>query len=118
MLSNTKLHIEPIPRPEWSPLPHDGCSGVEGKVLLRASSLSLALLKFEPDGTIHEHPTQIEIDVICLEGQGMTSVAGESAPIKAGEKVRWPANVPHRLWTEGTAMTALMVEHTAEPTQD
>ena len=26
--------IQPIPRPEWSPLPFEGCRNVEGKVLL------------------------------------------------------------------------------------
>ena len=28
----------------------------------------------------------------------------------AGELVRWPKDVPHRLWTEGTPMTTLMYE--------
>ena len=70
--------IKPIPRPAWSPLPHDGCPGVEGKVLLKQEHLSLALLRFEPNGTIHEHPADINIDVICLGGQAIVNPAGES----------------------------------------
>jgi len=106
-----KPAIKSIPRPEWSPLPFDGCSGVEGKVLLKQEQLCLAILRFAPNGTIHEHPADIDIDVICLEGMGMTSVDGNLAAIKAGEQVRWPAGHPHRLWTEGSEMTTLMVEY-------
>jgi len=103
--------IQPIPRPEWSPLPFDGCHNVEGKVLLRQTHLSLALLRFSPGGTIHEHPADIDIDVICLEGHGMTSVGGIAAALHASEQVRWPAGVAHRLWTEDSAMITLMVEY-------
>jgi quercetin dioxygenase-like cupin family protein len=105
------LEIQPIPRPEWSPLPYDGCIHVEGKVLLRQPRLSLALLRFAPGGTIHEHPADIDIDVICLEGHGMTSVDGIAAELHASEHVRWPAGLPHRLWTEDCQMITLMVEH-------
>jgi len=44
-----------VPRPEWSPLPLEGCSHVEGKVLLKREGLKLALLRFQPGGTIDEH---------------------------------------------------------------
>jgi hypothetical protein len=53
---------QPIPRPDWSPLPYEGCVGVEGKVLLRSPTLALALLRFAPGGTIHEHEAPIDID--------------------------------------------------------
>lgn len=106
-----KLQIRPIPRPEWAPLSHQGSHGVEGKSLLRLDGLSLALLRFQPGGTIHEHATDIDIDVICLEGQGLTSLAGETAALHAGEQVRWPSGIPHRLWTDTGHMLTLMVEH-------
>lgn len=105
------LHIQPMPRAEWTPLPYAGCRGVEGKFLLRNAQLSLALLRFQPDGVIHEHSAGIEIDVICLEGQGKTSVADEIADLRAGEQVRWRAGIPHRLWTESDTMLTLMVEY-------
>ncbi len=69
------------------------------------------MLRFRRHGTIHEHPAEHDVDVICLEGQGMTSVGSERAAIRAGERVRWPANVSHRLWTEGDEMVTLMIEH-------
>jgi quercetin dioxygenase-like cupin family protein len=104
-------NIPPIPRPEWSPLPFEGCQTVAGQVLLRQTHLSLALLRFALGGTIHEHPADIDIDVICLEGHDMTSVRGIAAELHAAEQVRWPAGVAHRLWTEDSTMITLMVEH-------
>jgi quercetin dioxygenase-like cupin family protein len=81
-----------------------------GKVLVRGDDFFIAMLRFEPDGTVHEHPGPTDTYVMCIEGEGWTSVAGERAQIRAGELVRWPKDVPHRLWTERTQMTTLMYE--------
>jgi quercetin dioxygenase-like cupin family protein len=108
---NMPLDIQPIQRDGWTPLPMDGCRNVWVKMLMKLDHLGLALLRFDPDGTIHEHPAGIVIDVICLEGAGMVSVGGEQAPLRAGERIRWPAGIPHRLWTTDTNMLTLMVEH-------
>jgi quercetin dioxygenase-like cupin family protein len=70
------------------------------------------MLRFARDGTIHEHAGPNDTIVVCLEGEGLTSVAGETSPLRAGQQARWPKDVPHRLWTEGTAMVTLMVEGT------
>jgi quercetin dioxygenase-like cupin family protein len=107
--------IAPVPRPDWTPLPYEGCVGVEGRVLVREDDFFVAVLRFSEHGTIHEHPGPNDTIVVCLEGSGYTSVAGEVAPIREAERVIWPRGVPHRLWTEGTTMTTLMVEQTARP---
>lgn len=104
---------QPWPRPDWSPLPHAGCEGVEGRVMLRGG-VNVAELRFAPHATIHEHAADHHSEVICLEGSGFTSVGGAAAPIRAGQRVSWPAGAPHRLWTEGEAMRTLMVEVTAQ----
>ena len=70
----------------------------------------IAMLRFEPHGTIHEHPGQNDTIVMCIDGDGWTSLADERTPLRAGELVRWPPDTPHRLWTEGTPMTTLMYE--------
>jgi quercetin dioxygenase-like cupin family protein len=106
------LQTEKWQRPLWTPLPQEGCINVSARPLLSQSHLHLALLRFEPDATIHEHAAEFDIDVICLEGSGFTSVGEETAPFQVGEKVRWPANINHRLWTTDSSMTTLMVEHT------
>jgi len=82
-------------------------------VLVRGDDFFIAMLCFEPDGTVHEHPGPNDTYVICIDGEGWTSIAGERAQIHAGELVRWPRDVTHRLWTEGTEMTTLMYERTA-----
>ena len=102
---------EPIPRPDWFALPRPGCHGVDAKVLLNSPELVLALLRFGPNSTIDEHPAPHAIDVICLEGDGFFSVAGELASLYADQRVHWPPNRPHRLWTEGRSMLTLMVEY-------
>lgn len=108
------LEVLVVKRPSWSPLPYDGCVNVYAKSLLSLDHLGIAMLRFEPQGTIHEHPASFDVDVICLEGAGFTSVSGEQAAIQAGERVRWPAGEPHRLWTTDSKMITLMVEHVKE----
>jgi quercetin dioxygenase-like cupin family protein len=103
--------VAPVPRPAWHPLPFEGCVNVEFKVLLADEPrLLLAMLRFGPNGTIHEHPGPEDTTVVCLEGEGFTSVGGEVSPLRAGERVLWPSGVPHRLWTEEETMTTLMIE--------
>lgn len=106
------MQIENFNRPDWTPLTFEGCIRVEAKGLMKLDGyMSVAMLRFQPHGTIHEHDAGIDIDVLCLEGEGMTSVGGESAPIHAGQRVRWVAGLPHRLWTLDSPMVTLMIEH-------
>ena len=81
-------------------------------MLVSEPTFFLSLLRFAPDGTIHEHPGANDTYVSCLEGEGWTSVGDERGQLRAGEFVVWPRGVPHRLWTEGTTMTTLMFERT------
>jgi quercetin dioxygenase-like cupin family protein len=81
-------------------------------VLVSEPDFFFSLLRFEPDGAIHEHPGEHDAYVACLEGEGWTSVGNERAQLRAGQFVVWPRGVLHRLWTEGTTMTTLMYERT------
>ena len=105
------VDVRPIPRPGWDPLPFEGCVGVVGRVLVREDTYFVAQLRFSERATIHEHPGENDTIVVCLDGEGYTSVAGETAPLREGERARWPKGVPHRFWTEDSTMTTLMVEH-------
>jgi quercetin dioxygenase-like cupin family protein len=109
------MDVQPFTRPEWEPLLHEGCRGVNHKVLVAQANFALALLRFAPNATIHEHPASWPIDVYCLEGSGKFLLDDQVASIRAGQRVRWPPNVLHRLWTEDTTMTTLMVEHPPHP---
>ena len=96
-------------------MPYEGVVGVEGRVLIRENDFFLAQLRFAEHATIHEHPGPNDTIVVCLEGEGMTSVGAETTELRAGQQVRWPCGVPHRLWTEGSTMTTLMFEHVVLP---
>ena len=104
------LDIRPIQRLGWDPLPHDGDVGIVGRVLVREDDYFVAQLRFSERATIHEHPGENDAIVVCLEGEGFTSVAGETAPLREGQQVHWPRGVSHRLWTEDSTMTTLMIE--------
>jgi quercetin dioxygenase-like cupin family protein len=104
------VDIRPFPRPGWDPLPGDGVVGVVGRVLVREDDFFVAQLRFSEHATIHEHAGDRDTIVVCIEGEGFTSVAGEAAPLREGQQARWPRGIPHRLWTEGSTMTTLMIE--------
>ena len=105
------MHVEDVPRPNWEPLPFDGCTGVEGKLLLLSDGLLIATLRFAPHATIHEHSADFDIDVVCLDGAGYVSVGGAQSSFAAGQRVHWPPGALHRLWTDTQPMVTLMVEH-------
>jgi quercetin dioxygenase-like cupin family protein len=102
--------VEPFVRPNWEPLPMEGCRNVAGRVVFRDETLLISVLRFDENGTIHEHAGASDAIVACLEGSGYTSVGDELAPIAEGQRVTWPKGVRHRLWTEDSAMMTLMVE--------
>ena len=104
------VDVRPFPRLGWDPLPGDGGVGVTGRVLVREEAFFVAELRFAEQATIHEHPGDNDTIVVCLSGRGFTSVAGETAPLEEGQQVRWPRGIPHRLWTEDSTMSTLMVE--------
>ena len=101
---------EPVPRPDWSPLPLEGAVGIEGRVLLPPPPPTIAMLRFRPNSGFPAHSAPFAVDVVCLEGSGFVLVGDESYPLRGGERVHWPPDIPHRLWTESSAMTTLMVE--------
>jgi quercetin dioxygenase-like cupin family protein len=106
------IDVRPVPRPGWDPLPYEGCVGVVGRVLVREDAFFVAELRFSEHATIHEHPGDHDTIVVCTAGEGFTSVAGETSELREEQQVRWPAGVPHRLWTESSTMTTLMIEQT------
>jgi quercetin dioxygenase-like cupin family protein len=79
-------------------------------VLVRETDFFVAILRFPPNATIDEHSGSNDTLVVCIEGEGLTSVGNVTSSLRDGERVFWPANVPHRLWTEGASMKTLMVE--------
>ena len=105
------VDIREIPRPGWDPLPGDGVVGVTGRVLVREEDFFVAELRFAEHATIDPHAGERDTIVVCIGGEGFTSVADESVALREGQQVRWPRGVRHGLWTEGSTMATLMIEH-------
>lgn len=107
--------VSPWPGAGWTPVPRPGVAGVHSRLLDHTDGQQLlAQLRFDVNASIDEHDAPHPIDVYCLEGRGSASVDGEPVRIEAGERVRWPAGVMHRLWTEDSTMVTLMHEHLAQ----
>ena len=110
------VDVRPVPRPGWDPLP--GGEGIVGRVLVREGpndrrpDLLVAELRFSEQARIEPHPGERDTIVVCLAGEGFTSVGDAVTHLREEQQARWPKGVPHRLWTEGTTMTTLMVEGT------
>ena len=49
------LSIESFRRPDWEPVPYEGCVNVEGRVLFWDETLGLAVLRFGVRGKINDH---------------------------------------------------------------
>lgn len=110
LVSRVRIMIEHMPRPQWEPVPRQGTVGVMRRVLLKRAGIAIASLRFSRDASIDEHSAPVDVDVICISGEGFVSVGKEVSPFRAGERVVWPAGVNHRLWTQHSQMETLMVE--------
>ena len=102
--------IESQPKPDWAPLPREGCRNVEFRALLQKSGLALANLRFSENATIDPHDAPFDIDVVCLSGRGFILIGEETFPFEAGQTARWPNGVMHCLHTTDSTMETLMVE--------
>jgi hypothetical protein len=102
------VDVATIPRPGWDPLPDS--TGIVGRVLVCEWGFFIAELRFAEHSAITEHAGANDTIVTCIHGEGFTSVAGETMPIREEQQVRWPKGVQHGLWTEGSTMTTLMFE--------
>jgi len=108
------LDLRTIPRPGWDPLPHS--VGIVGRVLVREGEderrpdLLVAELRFSENARIEPHSGERDAIVVCIAGEGFTSVADDTVPLSEGQQVRWPKGIVHGLWTEGSTMGTLMIE--------
>jgi quercetin dioxygenase-like cupin family protein len=104
------LDVRPIARQGWEPLPGEGVVGVTGRVLVREDDFFVAELRFSEHATIDPHAGDRDTLVVCIAGEGFTSVADETGSLREGQHVRWPKGIVHGLWTESATMTTLLVE--------
>ena len=105
------MKIKPFPRPDWRILTNDNAVNVETKVMLVNRRAMVALLRFDKHASFDAHEATYDIHVMCQKGSGFVLADGETAEFHAGQSVLWPRDSLHRLWTEDSSMTTLMIEH-------
>jgi quercetin dioxygenase-like cupin family protein len=105
------VDIRPFPRVGWDPLPGDGGVGVVGRLLVSDDAFFVAQLRFTENASINPHAGERDTIVVCIEGEGFTSVGDETVALHEGQQVRWPSGIVHGLWTESSTMSTLMIEH-------
>jgi len=103
--------VETQPRPDWIAFLAHQSKGVQYRVLLVRDGLGVCNLRFSEYASIGEHNAPYEIDVLCVAGKGFVSIGSESSGFSAGQRVLWPVGQQHRLWTVGSTMETLMIEH-------
>ncbi len=107
-----------FPKPDWHLLEKDGCTGVEAKVCLVDKRSVVAMLRLNQHANTDVHPAPYDIHVLCIEGAGYAMCDGEVTEICAGESVLWPKGKEHNIYTEGSVMTTVMLEHVHQMQSD
>ncbi len=100
-----------FPKPDWHLLPKAGCSGVQARVCLVDKRSVVAMLRLAEHANTDVHPAPYDIHVLCTEGQGFAMCAGEVVALQAGESVLWPKGQEHNIYTQGSTMETIMIEH-------
>ncbi|MBI2884237.1 MAG: cupin domain-containing protein [Candidatus Methylomirabilis oxyfera] len=70
--------------------------GFQRRRVWQTDNLHCNIYCFEPgqQNSLHRHPVSNEV-VFCWEGEGVVVIGEEHEPIRAGETVLVPVNVPH-----------------------
>ncbi len=100
-----------FPKAYWHRLARDGCVGIEARVCLIDRRSVTAMLRLGKNSRTDIHPAPYDIHVLCIDGSGFATSAGEVVEQHSGESVLWPKNEDHNIYTESSEMTAIMLEH-------
>jgi quercetin dioxygenase-like cupin family protein len=85
---------------------------VHGLPLALEAPVQVEVMYFEPHARLDEHSAPHPILFCVIEGAGtlrLGGLAGETRALGAGDAVIWPPDVDHTVWTDGTALTAFVV---------
>ena len=90
--------------------PSSGNVDVWSRVISATDAGSVTSLHLEPGGATDRHAVPFGQLVVVVAGSGQVEVGNERASVSAGDVVRWPRDVPHRLTSE-RGCSALVVTH-------
>ncbi|GAB4189263.1 MAG: hypothetical protein OHK0022_01460 [Roseiflexaceae bacterium] len=76
----------------------------------------IVALEFAPQAVMNPHTMPFPMMLFVTAGSGHMRVGPSDAPaqpLRPGDAVLWPADVPRSVWTDGEAMQAIAVEYVA-----
>lgn len=78
---------------------NDSVSYAEGsivsKILLRNDKGNITMFSFDQGESLSEHTAPFDALVQIFDGEAEITIAGEPHPVKTGESILMPANIPH-----------------------
>jgi quercetin dioxygenase-like cupin family protein len=108
--------IEPGAAHDLGGLVHYSPGAVVSRTLAKNSAGTLTLFAFDADQGLSEHSAPFDAWVLMLEGRATLTVGGRAVPVKRGELVLMPAQVPHAVAANGqTKLLLVMFKDSAPP---
>ncbi|MGI6403828.1 MAG: cupin domain-containing protein [Oscillospiraceae bacterium] len=71
---------------------------IVSKTLAQNRHHSLTLFAFDKGEEISTHDSEGDAMVLALDGQGLITIDGIQHPLRAGEAIVMPANIPHSVF--------------------
>ena len=68
---------------------------VVSKMLIKKDTGNLTLFAFDKGQSLSEHTAPFDAAVLILDGTAEIIIGGKSFPLKAGEFIVMPADIPH-----------------------
>ena len=68
---------------------------IVSRVLLKNKGGTVTLFAFDLGEGLSEHTAPFEALVLVVDGEAEVEIAGKTYPVKEGETITLPANIPH-----------------------
>jgi quercetin dioxygenase-like cupin family protein len=72
-------------------------SSIVSRVLLKNKGGTVTLFAFDQGEGLSEHTAPFEALVVVLDGEAEVTIDGTAYPVRSGETITLPANIPHAL---------------------
>lgn len=82
---------------------------IVSKTLAQNRHHSMTLFAFDKGEEISSHDSEGDAMVLALDGQGLITIDGTEYPLKAGDTIVMPANIPHAVFATGQFKMLLTV---------
>lgn len=85
---------------------------IVSRVILKKKTGNITLFAFDKGQELSEHTAPFDAVVQAVEGEFQVTLAGEKYPLKAGQMIIMPADIPHAVYaTEKFKMILTMLKN-------